>query len=269
MYIQVLVATMHQKDYTLLDNLNLQSDAVIVNQCDREERISFKYCDYNILWINSKERGLSRSRNMALLNASAEVCVICDDDERLSNGYPKLIQNAYDSISNADLIIFNIEREGWNEKEKLFLSAKKIRKYKTYGSVHITFKRKSINQRKIHFNTDFGAGSGKYTSAEDAIFCMECHRSNLSMYTYPGILCSVSCEESTWFSGYNEKYFFDVGAYLSLIFPKTKHLLKWYYPIRVRKLSHLSCRQIISSINDGINGYKEGLNYNSYCLRKK
>ena len=111
------------------------------------------------------------------------------------------------------------------------------------------------------FNTDFGAGSGKYTSAEDAIFCRSCHLNGLKMYTYPGILCSVTCEESTWFKGYDEHYFYDVGAYLSVAFPKTKHIMKWYYPLRVRKITDLTFVNIIRSINCGFIGYKKNLNY--------
>lgn len=77
------------------------------------------------------------------------------------------------------------------------------------------------------------------------------------MYTYPGIICDVNCEESTWFSGYGEKYFYDVGAYLSVSFPCLKSFLKWYYPIRCKKVSKLSALAIIKAINSGIIGYKK------------
>ena len=109
MKIQILVATMHQKDYSLLDRLNVQSDAVVVNQCDIEDINLFEYKGHKVLWINSIERGLSRSRNMALRNASADICVLCDDDERLSDGYPEMIKNAYSDVPKADFIVFNIK----------------------------------------------------------------------------------------------------------------------------------------------------------------
>lgn len=269
MKIQALVATMHQNDYSLLDSLNLQTDAVIVNQCDREGEINLDFHGINVKWINTKERGLSRSRNMALRNSDADICIICDDDETLMDGYSEMVSSAYESLQSADFIAFNINRIGWNEEETLFTTPKKIGRFKTYGSVHVTFRRESIIRNRIVFNELFGAGSGMYTSAEDAIFCMDCHHSGIRMFTYPGVLCDVVCEKSTWFSGYDEKYFFDVGAYLSVAFPKSKHVMKWYYPIRMKKLSSLKWYTIIQHIDTGIKGFEKGLNYEGFCKKNK
>lgn len=269
MKIQLLIATMLQKDYSLLDKMNIQTDAVVVNQCDIDSIESFRYKNYSILWINSIERGLSRSRNLALKNATADICVICDDDEHLCDGYPQMVLNAYTRIKNADFIAFNINRIGWNEKEKEFINPKKIGRFKTYSSVHITFMRRQIVEHGILFDTRFGAGSGIYSSAEDAIFCMECHRNNLKMYTYPGILCDVVCEQSTWFNGYGAKYFYDVGAYLSVVYPHGKHIMKWYYPLRCRKITDIGVRGIICAINDGFRGYRQQKSYDEYIKQKQ
>lgn len=35
MDLQVLVSTMHQKDYSIIEKMNINSDAIIINQCDR------------------------------------------------------------------------------------------------------------------------------------------------------------------------------------------------------------------------------------------
>lgn len=264
MKIQILVATMFQTDYSLLDKINVQSDAVVVNQCDFDNINSFRYKNYNILWINSTERGLSRSRNMALKNSTADVCVICDDDERLSDGYPHMILNAYTNLKNADFIVFNINRIGYNEKEKEFIRSEKIEWFKNYSSVHITFKRCQILENDITFDIRFGAGSGVYSCAEDAIFCRDCHKKNLKMYTYPGILCDVVCDNSTWFNGYDAKYFYDVGAYLSVVYPSLKHVMKCYYPVRFRKITDLRAFEIIHYINAGFRGFKRKMSYDEY-----
>ena len=59
MKIQVLVATMCQNDHSLLERLNLQSDAVVVNQCNSDGKTLLKYKGYDILWIDSTDRRLS------------------------------------------------------------------------------------------------------------------------------------------------------------------------------------------------------------------
>ena len=269
MKIQVLVATMCQNDHSLLERLNLQSDAVVVNQCNSDGKTLLKYKGYDILWIDSTERGLSRSRNMALKNADGEICILCDDDEKMTEGYPELINKAFCTLKKADIVVFNIKRVGcceqrYSSSEKIFKVPERVGYLKTYGSVHISFRRRKIVDNKIGFNENFGTGSGLYSNAEDAIFCMECHRKKLGMYTYPGIIGEVVFGTSTWFTGYNEKYFYDVGAYLSVVFPKLKHLMKWYYPIHFRRLSSLSTLQIIKHINYGFKGYKKRKSYEGY-----
>lgn len=264
MNLQVLIATMNQTDTSLLEKMNIQSDVVIVNQCDRENKEVFKWKGYTVIWIDSIERGLSRSRNMALKNATADICLLCDDDEVLKESYRNNILRAYKEIPNADAIVFNIERIHSNRSEKLFSRIEKIPFYKTYGSVHLSFKRERIIGEGICFNVNFGTGSGMYSSGEDAIFCMNIHKKKLKAFVYPAIIAEVSYQQSSWFSGYNEKYFYDVGAYLAEVYPVMKHLMKWYYPYCFRNLAALTAREIIKYISYGIKGYQKKLNYEEY-----
>ena len=49
-----------------------------------------------------------------------------------------------------------------------------------------------------------------------------------------------------------------VGALLAASYPTGKHLLKYYYPIRFRKLTKMSAGEIIHLINRGIEGFARG-----------
>ncbi len=255
---------MFKNDYALLEEINIESDAIIINQCDRNEKKILKYRDFEVIWIDTTERGLSNSRNMALKNATADICILCDDDEKLAVGYPDLVKKAYRTLPEADVIVFNVNRIGWNEKEKTFIKHSKIRAFKTFSSVHLTFRREKIIKNSIFFDKRFGTGSGMYSCAEDAIFCIDCHKRKLRMYKFPGILCDVNCENSSWFDGYNEKYFYDVGAFLSAAFPFLKYFLKWYYPFRCRNISNLNAFMIVAAINKGFKGFEKGLNFEKY-----
>ena len=46
MKVQVLVATMNQKDHTLLEKMNIQSDVIVGNQCDYNLVEEFEYCGH-------------------------------------------------------------------------------------------------------------------------------------------------------------------------------------------------------------------------------
>ena len=75
MKLQVLVSTMHQTDYSLLEKMNIQSDAIVINQCDRDgiERFSFPFRGHDILWMSMNERGVGLSRNNALMRATGDM----------------------------------------------------------------------------------------------------------------------------------------------------------------------------------------------------
>lgn len=263
MKIEVLLSTMHQKDFSILKKCNIRTDAVVINQCDKDNLIEGEAEYGYVRMINTTERGLSNSRNMALENANGDICILCDEDVTYVDDYAKIVETAFMEIPDADVVVFNIERvaaDGRSE-EKRFQKIGKIPFYKSYGSVHIAFKRERILEAGIWFNPKFGTGSNQYLMAEDALFFRSVHKCGLKAYVYPAVFASVTFDGSSWFTGYHERYFYDVGAFLSAAYPGTKHLMKWYYPLRFKSLSDLSGRNIIKNINAGFKGYKKNLNY--------
>lgn len=80
MKVEVLVSTMNQKDYSLIDKMKIKTDAIVVNQCQEDNSQEFIKNGHRIKWINSSTRGFSISRNICLENATADICLIADDD---------------------------------------------------------------------------------------------------------------------------------------------------------------------------------------------
>lgn len=101
---------MYQKDFTFLDKMNIQSDVLVINQCDEEKIEEIQYKGYHVKMISTKERGLSRSRNMALKNAMGDICLIADDDVVYYDGLQEKIKKAFNECRNADIISFSAKR---------------------------------------------------------------------------------------------------------------------------------------------------------------
>ena len=59
----------------------------------------------------------------------------------------------------------------------------------------------------------FGGGA-KYSNGEDSLFIHDCLKKGLKIYAVPVIIGHEMEREggSTWFSGYNEKFFYDRGV---------------------------------------------------------
>ena len=85
--VQVLASVMHQPDDSILEKLNIQSDAIIINQCDRNRIEKKDYHGKKVLWMDFAERGVGLSRNTAFMRADADICIFADDDEQFEDGY--------------------------------------------------------------------------------------------------------------------------------------------------------------------------------------
>ena len=108
MVVEVLLSVMNQTDLSIIEKCNIHSNCIIINQCNREEQLSEDREYGRITMFSTKERGLSRSRNMALENSKAEICVLCDDDLVYVDGYESIIEKAFQELTDADIIVFNI-----------------------------------------------------------------------------------------------------------------------------------------------------------------
>lgn len=53
-----------------------------------------------------------------------------------------------------------------------------------------------------------------------------------------------------------------MGAFLVEAYPNLYNIVKWYYPLRLKKESELKAKTIISFINKGIEGYKNKKTFN-------
>ncbi|TCI49907.1 glycosyltransferase [Exiguobacterium sp. SH5S13] len=261
MNVQILVSTMHQKDYSLLDKLNIQSDAVIINQTDHHHYSVIDYNGHCVEWICVKERGLSRSRNLALSKAKGDFCVLVDDDEQLRPGYPDMIKRAFDFFPNADLIAFNLASIGTKSNRYYNKKNKKLNKFNSmrYGSARIAFRRTKILENNINFQVLFGAGS-HFSSGEDSIFLSTCFSKGLNLYSWTEIIADIEDEDGTssWFHGYNNKYFVDKGAVYAAM---TKYFAIGYclyFAIRHNKRysDDVSIKQSLQWMFEGIKAYR-------------
>ncbi|MFW3479198.1 glycosyltransferase [Aerococcus urinaeequi] len=214
MKIETLVATMDRKDFNFIKNLNLRTDAIIVNQRTSEDYTEIKDNGHLVKVLSTDETGLSKSRNLALKNATADICVIADDDMTYHDDYAQLISQAYIDYPEADIIAFQVKRYGNEKREKQFrvepqwenyLSSMKI------SSVEITFKRECIVNNNLYFNENIGAGTD-FPNGEESTFLYAALHEGLKILYLPIEIGVVDISESSWHRGYDERHFKAIGA---------------------------------------------------------
>ncbi|HFI0155303.1 TPA: glycosyltransferase [Streptococcus suis] len=250
--IQILVSTMNQTDFSLIEKMNIQSNAIIINQCDHYGYHELEKDKFTIKWFNVAERGLSRSRNVALSKATGDICLLVDDDEILKDGYTDVILSEFEKDPLVGLITFNLKSIGNISKRYINKKRRRLHFYNImrYGSARIAFKRSLIINRRICFAPNFGAGAG-VSCGEDSLFLHDCLQKGIIAYSSPEYIADIDDGDgnSSWFKGYTEKYFTDLGAVFAAMSPKFCNLWILQFLIRhkskTRELGFYNCLSLM------------------------
>lgn len=233
--IETLIVTMEMNDpICLLKHMNIQTNFVIGNQSDSDKCEKVVFNDLSGLIVSRSERGVGRNRNTVLGNAKGKICVLADDDMVFVEGYPNIVKNCFSENSDADVIIFNLLGDNAYEGERKTKKKKNISlfNYMNYGAARIAFRRNAILYKGIMFNLCFGGGT-IHQCGEDSLFLRQCLKAGLKVVAVEQSIATINAErESTWFNGYNDKYFFDKGVFLKIAHPSMACLFAAYLVIR-------------------------------------
>lgn len=247
--VQVLVSAVKQDARELAEKMNIETDAVIVNQCD-----AFDYQEFTvplhqkapkkaeasqtddeagadreavgnlgkIRSFSMKERGVGLSRNTALMHADVDagICLFSDEDVVLEKGYAKKVREAYERYPDADMILFNVKvaparRTYWNERDKRI----HWYNYGRYPAYSISGRTEKLRCANVFFSLLFGGGA-KYSNGEDSLFLRDCLRAGLKIYAVTDCIGEEAERESTWFHGFTEKFFTDRGVLYYYLYGK-------------------------------------------------
>lgn len=212
MRVQVLASVMEQNLEEIAERMQLDSDAVIVNQCDRLDYSEMTYRGHLIRFYSFPERGVGRSRNEALMRTDGDICLFSDQDIVYRPGYTDSIVKEFENNPDADMILFNIEIEE-SRRTYHITRRRRVRWYNCgrYGAVSFAVRRSSLLASGVTFSLLFGGGA-EYSNGEDSLFLKDFMKKGFKVYTAPVTIGREEAEESTWFSGCNEKFFYDRGV---------------------------------------------------------
>lgn len=212
MKLQMLVSAVNQDVLTLAEKMNIETEAVIINQCGAFSYDEYIHGQQKIRCYSLKERGVGLSRNSALMRADAELCIFADEDIVYDRGYGQLVEKEFAQNSRADIILFNVRvsparRTYWNDKEKRI----KWYNYGRYPAYSIGARTEALHRANVSFSLLFGGGA-RYSNGEDSLFLKDCLKKGLRIYASPVVIGEEKERESTWFHGYNQKFFTDRGV---------------------------------------------------------
>lgn len=228
MKLQVLVSAVNENAVDLAERMNLESDAIIINQTDYFDYEEYKHKNRRIQCFTFSERGVGLSRNNALLRAEGDIVLFSDEDIVYDAGYEKAVLDAFEAHPEADFLLFNMRvgqaRATYYTKKFHRVHIWNAGRYPTYS---FAVRREKLHAANVTFSLLFGGGA-KYSNGEDSLFLKDCLKYGLKVYAIPIELGQERERESTWFQGYTDKFFLDRGVLYHFLYGALA------YPMAVR-----------------------------------
>ena len=255
--LEVLISALETEPALLVEKMNLDSSAVLINQCGKNGEEEIVRNGKTVRVISRAERGVGLSRNTALENAKEEIVLFSDEDIVYDEGYAGKITEAFEQNKDADLLLFNVRvseerRTYWNEDRKK-ITRMNCGRYPAYS---IAARREAVMSAGVKYSLLFGGGA-KYSNGEDSLFLTDCLRKGLRIYAVPVEIGEETYRESTWFHGFTEKFFFDRGVLFAFLYRGFAPLwaFRFIYVKKNTKFDEVPKKKAYKLIRDGI---KEG-----------
>jgi glycosyltransferase involved in cell wall biosynthesis len=256
LHIEILISTMFRDDLGFLEPMFVDNNIddfnlIVVNQTSEDKvLVSDKP---NIKVINSFERGSPASRNLAIQNASKDICLMSDDDIVYMPNLKDTITKAYQRHPNAAMISF----EAIDETGKLYTNyypegahnKKSLKKIYTWV---ITFNRKVFRENGVFFNHYFGVGS-VFKGETEYVFLRNAYDKNLPMIHVAQTIVTHPNESSGRHMG-SDNAIFARSALRYRFYGNLSYLWVFKYVLFLLRHKYISWKHIISKIKTGFKG---------------
>lgn len=196
---EILISTMFRSDLLFLEKMFPKGDfnnfsILIINQTDAKRQLISPYS--NVRVINTEERGLPQSRNMAIRKAIGDICLIADDDVVYKENVDSIILQGYKQYPDAAVITFQLEdTKGVLYRKYPTIALHNKHSIHSVNSVVISFNRKTIMDHNLLYNPYFGLGA-IFESADEYVFMKDILKTGLASYFIPKVLLTHSDQSS-------------------------------------------------------------------------
>lgn len=225
MKLQILVSAVKEDARALAEKMNLGTDAIIINQCGENGYEEFMRGSSLIRCYHFAEKGVGLSRNNALLRANQDLCLFSDEDIVYDDDAALKVVECFEKHPEADMLLFNVRvhedrRTYWNS------DFHRVRWYNCgrYPAYSFALRTARMQEKNLTYSLYFGGGA-KYANGEDSLFISDCIKAGLKVYAVPVEIGEEVPRPSTWFHGYDEKFFHDRGVLYHVLYGKLAVLM--------------------------------------------
>ena len=254
--LEILISTKDRDNLDFLNNIfvnnNAHSNPILIINQTQNLNFSCPHSD-NINLINVNEIGLSKSRNLAIENAKADICLLADDDIVYENNFESIILNAFNLNPCADIITFKMnDFKGNSFKEYPIIKKHNKKSLSFVNSVVIAFRRNSIISNKVFFDENFGLGS-TFQTADEYVFLRNALNLNLNIVFHNEVILSHPVDSSGKEVA-SDRILFAKGALFYKYYNILSLLKLIHYLYLMFKFKYISLGQVINKYLIGVKG---------------
>jgi glycosyltransferase involved in cell wall biosynthesis len=226
---------------------------LIVNQTEENKLLVSDFPSIRV--INSFEKGLSKSRNLALKNAISKIVLIADDDVVYKKDFDTKIVQAYNQYNDKAAISFCIEKPNELLYKKYLPNAKMnlgLMELFNVLSIEISLNKSIFDTLGVKFDEHFGLGS-TFEMGEEAIFLSDIKEQNQQIAFVPSVIAIHSEISSTEKIDFEQRYYIQ-GAFLSRVLKAnyfTGLTTKLFFDLKQKKLKFNQISVAIKNANQG------------------
>ena len=256
--IEILIATMNRDSLDFLKSMFpfcsfTNFSILIINQTKKDRILVSDY--HNVRVINSFDKGLSKSRNLALANAVGKILVIADDDIIYQEGFMDKIVKIYNKFPKAVAINFcAIGLDGNLMKKYPLISKNNLNVFDILNtsSIEMTLNKEILNTTDIRLDENFGLGAA-FEMGEEAIFLFDLKRKNKQLVFEPKVIVKHKELTSADKKSIIDRYYI-YGALYKRIFNNNYIfwlIIKLFFDLKQQKLKCSSLIEVFKSANHG------------------
>ena len=230
---------------------------LIINQTKENNLLVSDFPSIRV--INSLEKGLSRSRNLALKNARGKIVLIADDDVVYKKDFDTLIIQAHNQYDSKTIISFCIEKLNGLPFKKYLLSAKanlSLIELFNVLSIEISINKLIFDKLGVKFDKNFGLGSN-FEMGEEAVFLSDIKEQNQQVAFVPIVIAMHPEISSIEKIDFKQRYYIQ-GAFLSRVLKAnyfTGLAAKLFFDLKQKKLKFNQIPLAIKNANQGKTDY--------------
>lgn len=193
--VEILLSTMNRADLDFLEPMFpfahfSDFNILIINQTTQGNELISPYESIRV--VNSYERGLSRSRNLAVKHASKKIGLIADDDLVFLEGFDKKVAKGFNHFPTATAVKFiTVTFDGIPFRKYPSEPVEVLSNLQRLNSTswEIALNIENIRKSGVPFNVHFGLGSA-FPLGEEPVLMNALYKAGYGVSHYPETIVS-------------------------------------------------------------------------------